>query len=101
MIGDVALTNTLIGAGSGIVIAAALYKARGFALVSLLVAATLIIYIVADAGVPELERRIASTLVVLKQHGDFFRGVVIGKAMFVLVMAGFHTGRGTGNRPRK
>lgn len=98
MVRDAVLMNTLLGAVSGILIAAALYQARGFALVALLVGATLIVYTIADAGVPELERRVTDALVVLKQHGDFFRGVVIGKGVFVLVMAGFHAGRRTRRR---
>jgi membrane-bound metal-dependent hydrolase YbcI (DUF457 family) len=93
MIQDPVLTHTLLGVVSGILIAAGLYRARGLAPVALLVAATLIIYMVVDAGVPQLERRIKDVVTVLRQHGDFFRGVVIGKGIFALLVAGFYAGR--------
>jgi len=93
MMQDPALTHMLLGAVSGVVIAAALYRARGLALVVLLIAATLIIYTIVDAGVPEFERRIGNVVAVARKHGDFFRGLVIGKTIFALFAAGFHAGR--------
>jgi hypothetical protein len=93
MMQDPALTHTLLGAVSGIVIAAALCRTRGLALIVLLIVATVTVYTIVDAGVPEFERRIAALVVVIGRYGDFFRGLVIGKAIYALFAAGFHAGR--------
>jgi hypothetical protein len=93
MMQDSAFTHTLLGAVSGVIIAAALYRTRGLALVALLLAATLAVYTIIDAGVPEFEQRVAAAIAVIRKHGDFFRGLVIGKAIFALFTAGFHAGR--------
>jgi hypothetical protein len=88
-----ALTHTLLGAVSGVIIAAALNRTRGLALVVMLIAATLTVYTIVDAGVPEFEQRVAAAIAVVRKHGDFFRGLVIGKAIFALIAAGFYAGR--------
>ena len=77
IIQDPTITHMLLGVVSGVVIAAALYRTRGLALVVLLIAATLTVYTIMDVGVPEFERRVAAFVIVVRRHGDFFRGLVI------------------------